>query len=445
MDRVRVRKHMPTSAQVERAFDAVIHSPFLLAPVVAIVMALVGALFAEIVVAVGWFTAGVEQTDVLTVGSAGLVVWIAGHGVPWQMAGVSVTLVPWGLALIPLLLGRLGGRWLTFAARTATPLRWWLAWILATAVYAGLVAVATIVVAVPTVHVSTVRALVMGAVVGGMGLLWGMRAHAPAMGFTPWIPVWLRIVVHGAVVAVAMLVGIAALTLAISAIGHFDDITRVGTALGTGSWGGAVVTVAQIAYVPTIVVWTVAYLVGAGVGLGPDVIMTPFLATSASVELPPIPLLALLPESSVALAWILPLVGVVAGLVSGIYIARGGEKEPRLMRLAMAVASSALAGVMVAGLSALARGSWGVEKLASWGPLPELTGSLAFVTVVVGTIATALTVRTSTFRRPTFTRGSTSTRHLVVVNDETIASEPADAELSTVDHSQVEGEHDSRE
>lgn len=440
MDRARVRERMPTSAQVERAFDAVIHSPLLVAPVVAVVMALLGALVAEVVIAAGWFTAGVEETDLMSVGSAGLLLWIVGHGVPWQMAGVSVTLVPWGLALIPLILGRIGGRWLTYAARTTSPLRWWLAWLVATGVYAGLVALATFLVAVPTVHVSTLRALAMGAVIGGLGLLWGMRTHAPAMGFSPWIPQWLRTVVRGAVVAVAMLVGIAALTLAISAIGHFDDITRIGTALGAGSWGGAVITVVQMAYVPTIVVWTLAYLVGAGVGLGPDVIMTPFLATSANLELPPLPLLALLPESSVTLAWALPIVGVVAGLVSGIFIARGAESEPRLMRLAMAVVSSALAGLAVAGLSALARGSWGVENLASWGPLPELTGSLVFVTVVVGSIATAITVRTN-MQRPILKR-RTAERHLVVVED---VPEPVDTELATVVETHVEGEHDPRE
>jgi len=439
----------PTSAQVENAFDSAIHSPVLLAPIAALVAAGVGALLAQGVIAAGWFTSGVAETDLPSVAGAGVLLWVVSHAVPWQMAGVSITLLPWGLVLIPLLLTRLAGRWLSFASRTHQAWRWWTSWLLGLGTYALAVAGATVLIEIPTVHVSTLRALLMGALISGVGLWWGMRAYAPKLGLDDWIPGWVRTVMRSAWVAVGTLIGISAIVLAAVAIGHFDDMMQVGTALGAGPWGGAVVTVVQMAYVPTMVMWTLSYLIGAGVALGPDLVMTPFLATTEGMDLPPVPVLALLPTSSIALAWALPVIGVLAGLVSGVFIARGAEREPRLMRTAMVVLSSALAGIVLALAASLTQGSWGLEKLSSWGPLAQLTGSLVFVTVVVGALASALTVRTEA---RIFSRKRDTAPHLVVVESGVNVSDlglvHTEEEVDSVQESDdqpLEGENDSRQ
>ena len=55
--------------------------------------------------------------------------------------------------------------------------------------------------------------------------------------------------------------------------------------------------------------WAVAYLLGAGVAIGPDAVLSPFMQAPAPANLPAFPLLAALPDSSTPFAWALPILG----------------------------------------------------------------------------------------------------------------------------------------
>jgi hypothetical protein len=80
--------------------------------------------------------------------------------------------------------------------------------------------------------------------------------------------------------------------------------------LHTGILGGFVVTAAQIAFVPVAVVWMVAWFAGPGFAIGADAVISPFVTTVGAV--PAIPLLGIIPESTVVGGWVTVIPGLIA-------------------------------------------------------------------------------------------------------------------------------------
>jgi Family of unknown function (DUF6350) len=179
---------------------------------------------------------------------------------------------------------------------------------------------------------------------------------------------------------------------AASLIANFSSALSVGESLQAGPVGGLALLVLGLGYAPVVATWAVAYAVGAGVSLGPEVLAAPFNAISSTTMLPPFPLLAAIPSRS--LEWpMLPMaIGPVAGLLLGWYVARS-EGRPVAYRLAMSVAACAVAGVAMAMMSALARGSLGQERMSDLGPNPPAVALAVIGLLLVGAMPAALILR----------------------------------------------------
>jgi hypothetical protein len=128
-------------------------------------------------------------------------------------------------------------------------------------------------------------------------------------------------------------------------------------------------------------------------------LVSPFLAVTPSTEVPLIPIIASFPQFAAPLAWLYPCATVACGLVAGYLIARRAAGEASLMRVVIALLATTLTALVVAAGAWLASGSLGEMRLAFLGPLPEFTGSLAWIGVMVGMLPTALLVGRR--RRPT--------------------------------------------
>jgi hypothetical protein len=139
-----------------------------------------------------------------------------------------------------------------------------------------------------------------------------------------------------------------------------------------------------------LVVWATAYIVGAGVMIGPAIAVSPFIPATAPTQLPPFPLLAALPQSASPLAWALPLLGIAAGVVAGLAIGRRARAESRLVRLVMAVGAAGVSAIVLLVLAYLATGSLGDLRLANLGPSPTTVAVLAFVLVTLGAVPSAV-------------------------------------------------------
>lgn len=371
-----------------------------LAVVAALLAALIGYLVVALVVSGTAMTAVDEQSGVLAWLSLAGVLWSAPvHGVMVTVQTVHYTLLPWGLTIGVMLLaygsGSLWGR----ISRVAHPLECLVGIAVFALAYGGLATTTLLLSRSPEWTASLPRvamqATAIALLAGGVGAIRGSGLTARLW---PRTPTWVGVTARASVVAVLALVGAGALLLIGWVIARFSDVLQVQTAIGTGVVGGLVLLLITLAYLPTLVIWSVAYILGAGFSLGSESLVSPFLAVTTSAEVPLIPVIAAFPDTAMPMAWLYPCVTVACGLLAGYLIARRASAEPSLMRLVIALLAATIAAAIIAGLTFLASGALGTTRLAFLGPLPEFAASLAWIGLVIGMLPTALLLRRP--RRP---------------------------------------------
>ncbi|MDO5723253.1 MAG: DUF6350 family protein [Flaviflexus sp.] len=121
----------------------------------------------------------------------------------------------------------------------------------------------------------------------------------------------------------------------------------------------------QLCYLPTMVIWAGAYLLGAGFSIGSG---TSFSALGVeSAPLPAVPLLGALPQPHVSVPWVIPLVALII-------FAAGWRKSRAFPTLNEAGATGGLHILLVflifAIIGGLASGSVGPERMQVLGPEP---------------------------------------------------------------------------
>lgn len=148
----------------------------------------------------------------------------------------------------------------------------------------------------------------------------------------------------------------------------------------------------QICYVPTLIVWSLAYMVGAGFAVGTG---TSFSALGAeSAPLPAVPILGALPQPGSGTPWIIAIVVLVVFLLGMRQSAAFPDMKEALITGAIHVGFVA---IIASILGALAQGSIGPERLAITGPeAPPMAGLGALVLglpMYLGMIANHRTAR----------------------------------------------------
>lgn len=318
-------------------------------------------------VLVAWLGEGAAEplSDVVGVAAAG---WLLGVGATVVTPDGAWGLMPVGLALVSIALAYRGGQWIAGSARASRGL---LATStgLATAT-AGLLAAGT-----ATVVGSDTRAVgaVDAAVHAGLLVLIGASAgilrsdHPVARAIASGLPRVVRGSLRPALGATAVLVGASAALGTAAMVGSFGTITSLLGQLDPGVAGTVALLVLSLAYLPTIILWAQAVLVGSGVMIGGEVVLRP--GASETPALPGFPVLGAVPAA--VPDW-LPVVGVcvvlAAGVVSGALVARCRAPEEPVTALGL---QGAIAGIMVGGLvavgSAAASGGSGPGALSSVG------------------------------------------------------------------------------
>lgn len=360
-------------------------------PVAALSVALVGLAVVALPVAGAWWgglePAGSWQSAASVTGS----VWVMAHGVPLRLMGVDYTLIPWGLLVIPAFLGHESGRWLV---RVVRPRRWRTlvaTWLITVIVGAGFVAAISVVADTSAVQTSARRALIAALILGAISVGSGLwRASDVARDATRRVPALVGVVLRASLVAFGMLVVFAAIVLVVAAAGSFGEISTVLRALEPTISDGIVVTILSIAYIPVFLSWSLAYMLGAGISLGPDVLISPFVPTIPAVPLPAFPPLAALPESAGPAYWAFPVLVVLAGGLAGLTVSRFAAREQPLIRLSLAVAMAALGAAWIYLALLLGRGSLGDGRLMDIGPDAGLGALLGGVGLLVGALPTSV-------------------------------------------------------
>ena len=368
----------------------------------AVVVAAVGVAIPLIPLTILWVTtidSGV-QWDVYYRAAADI--WLLGHGVhftvtldpalaaslnlPGIAAPFLLSLAPTAFALITFFMAmRLGRRTVEAEVRIIGPT----SAIVAFALVSVAIAFSSLDSAVmPTLwRVFTLPTLIfiVGLVVGARGEMGrsGGRAENVKKRVTLWtrtlspqVRAWFRASLVGGLGSVGILTMVAGLLTAVLFMARFPQIVALYEGLQAGAEGGAVVTLAELAYLPSIVFWVVSWLSGAGFALGRGSWISP--AGTDIGPLPSLPIFGLVPEGQAAggyLWLVVPVVAtfVAARLVRSRLVASLYPQERGRWMLATAAGMAVVAGLATLVLSLATSGSVGPGRMSDFGPTPWVT------------------------------------------------------------------------
>ncbi|WP_146842230.1 cell division protein PerM [Cellulomonas composti] len=368
-------------------------SPRWVAGVIAAVQGAVLSLLVIVVPALGAYVAtsadpandGVEWFRSVRVGTA---VWLAGHGVPPVIGGTRLTLVPLGVTLLAVFACWASMRRSGAATRAAV--------LAGTGAYCGLVVLLALVTGAGAG--GALRGVLGGAAVAVTGLGLGASARPEAPGWRALLPgaagrapIAVRVGAGAAVVALAtIVVAGAVLVLAWIAVGR-STVMDIAESLGAGGLGAIVLALANLLYLPNLVLWATAWLAGPGFVVGAGTHFAPDGTVGGT--LPAVPLLGALPEGVPGLAVWMPLVVVAAGALTGLFVHRALRRVGAGRRwfdapLAALVAGAGAGGAMTV-LQLLANGAGGPGRLVQVGAPAFTVGLAVAFEVALGAVVVA--------------------------------------------------------
>ena len=309
--------------------------------------------------------------DWMQAARVGTAAWLLGHGASLTFAGATISVVPLGVSLLS-----------AFLVHTAVRRARLTAWPAVGFAVGTFLAFTGIFIAVAGVS-GGVRALLGAAVVATGGALFGLRQSAPALlavvrRASASVPSWARLGVRAALRALMLLLVLATIALVAGVVFGFSEILAVHESMAPDGVSTAVMVVAQLLLVPTLVIWVLAYLAGPGFAIGTGTLFSPGQIDAGA--LPVVPVLGALPEPGSMLGSIpfVVVVGIGVGAVVGVWLRRRA-RELDLVRSVSAAAIAAVVPALVVGLLCLtASGSIGPGRMAQVGP------AAGQVTVAIG-------------------------------------------------------------
>ncbi len=180
-------------------------------------------------------------------------------------------------------------------------------------------------------------------------------------------PDWLRRGVRGAAAGTLGLVAASAVVLATAAALGEPRIGALEEGLRFDAGGVFVWSLLALAYLPNLLGWAAAWLLGAGFTVGTGSLVS--LSTTELGMLPAVPVFGALPPVGVADPWVLAWLslGVAAAALAGVAAVRAGHTGP-LGALAAGGAAGLGTGIAYLAWVATSRGGLGSLRLAALGP-----------------------------------------------------------------------------
>ncbi len=384
---------LQTAPAGERRPRRLIPPGWLAGPLAAGAAAIIGLAVLVLAMAVLWAVSAFAGLDLVGAMRIAGILWVVTHDVAMRMGAATISLLPWGVTLIWLALLAVTGHWAGRVGRITSFRDAALATAGGGVIYGALLAGVSAAVSVASpleIHISVVRAFGIGFVLAVIGIGVGiLRSSGLVRRIPEHVPTWVRVVARSAAIGILTLVGAGALLAAISLTMNLSQAIGMQDFLDPGLFGGFALLLLGLGFLPVASMWAIAYALGAGVAIGPGVVLSPFLQTPAPTALPPFPLLAALPQQASPIAWALPVVGVLVGIVIGLAVARG-SRMPALQRLGVGVAAVACSAIGIAILTRMSFGSLGADRLAGLGPSSQTVALLAAGLMLIGTVPTAL-------------------------------------------------------
>lgn len=390
-------------------------------------MFVISALIVAVPLAATWFAGGFAEKDPSVVARLAGQIWLLGHGVPLSVTVASgpssatvesgtFSLLPLGLLLIPFFLSWRAGRRLARASYTD---QLWQPLLSAVAVYAAAGLATGFVCSTPGIDAPLLGSMLIPIIPAAAGLIIGSRLEAGSwsrligMSAADWIAktsqdqrwagsyAWT--VLRSGFVAVMAAVSLSALLLAVNLAARWGDIIGVYQALRPGAMGGAALTLSQLAFLPNLAIWSLAWAGGDGFNLGVGSTVSPLGTAVAPV--PPIPVLAALPAGTMTWGFAALLIPVVAGLLAGWWFVRAGEnhfdewlslkvRQRWLSLPGSTLFLGAVTGIVAAAITWvlfwLSQGSLGIGRFTQLGPDPTTAALWVGAEVGIGVVLGSL-------------------------------------------------------
>ena len=381
-----------------------------------IVTALCSAVAVFAAMSAVWATKGFGDMEFSSVAAMSAHLWLLIHGVPLDLAAAfgasagTMTLVPLGLSILPLLLCYRSGRRLARASYEGE----FLIPVLSGSVTYALISSAMYGWASP--HPQPLQALNAALVPLGIvvaGLMWGGYREARSLSrmvgvdtaeqisqmsqYSRWAGSYAWAVVRAAVVAFVALVGLGAVLLGIGILAGWSQIVATYQELHAGAVGDTAVTLLQLGFLPNLVIYAIAWSTGAGFSFGAGTSVG--LTSSDAGTLPMLPILGAVPESMGTFGLVGLLVPLGAGAIAGWWFLREGEdhldewvalKVPfrPLSALISAVVLGMMTGIMTSfgalWLGWISYGSLGIGRFTEVGAEPLTFAAHTALTVGAG-------------------------------------------------------------
>lgn len=191
---------------------------------------------------------------------------------------------------------------------------------------------------------------------------------------------------RGGVAAVTGIVGVSAVLFAVLILANFGVVTSLYQGSQLGGIGGAATTLAQLAFIPNLVLWAASWLVGPGFALGAGSAISPVNTVVGPV--PGLPILGAIPSGDFAFGFVGLLVPVLIGFFAASlvrpHLVTALAGRPLVARLLIAAAGIGLvAGVILGLLAWFSGGAIGPGRLAVVGPNPALVGAFCAIEVAI--------------------------------------------------------------
>ncbi|QIM18208.1 hypothetical protein G7066_05230 [Leucobacter coleopterorum] len=209
------------------------------------------------------------------------------------------------------------------------------------------------------------------------------RLGVPAAGA---LPARLAEVVRIAAALIAGVMGIAGIALTVAIIAGYVSITTLSQNLQLDGVGAFLLFLLQLAYLPTMLIWGVSWVSGAGFAVGAGSSASPFGALLG--PMPALPMFGAIPQGWGSAGLIAPLLFVLVGVGIGVLFASRDEirRASWVVGLILPVAAAVLVGLAVTALASFATGSIGPDRLVTVGPEPWLVGGLVALELGVGAV-----------------------------------------------------------
>ncbi|MBO1266607.1 cell division protein PerM [Arthrobacter cavernae] len=372
-----------------------------------------------------WVTDGFQNRNVDSLARLAGQAWLLIHGVPLHLASANaglgtagqsgtglLSLIPLGLTLIPFLLAWRAGRRLARASYTD---QLWQAFLGALLVYSAFGAATAFICRTSDISINLLYAMSLPLISFGLGMVIGARREAGSWSrligvdavawlartsqHSRWAGSYLGSAAMAGFVALMAALSLAALLLTVDLVIHWTDIIAVYEGLKAGALGGAVLTIAQLGFLPNLVVFTLAWSSGAGFSLGVGSHAGP-LGTAVG-PLPAVPVFGALPAGQLDLGGMALALPVVAGVLAGWWFLRAGENHfdewlsikvkarwftAAASTVVLGVLIGASAGLLSGALAWIARGSAGIGRLTEIGPDPLWTAVWVAAEVGIGVV-----------------------------------------------------------